>query len=118
VADLPRDQASDPGHHRAGIRPHRDHEGNRRSDTAEEAAMSQPLRFSGVMPANVLPSTSDLALDEPAYRRHLRWLADTRGVTGIVAHGPASAVSSLTRQERSRFLAISLDAVAGARPAL
>ena len=43
--------------------------------------MKQPLRFSGVMPANVLPFTSDLAIDEPAYRRHLRWLADTRGVT-------------------------------------
>ena len=52
--------------------------------------MSQPLRFSGVMPANVLPFTADLAIDEPAYRRHLRWLADTRGVTGIVANGHAS----------------------------
>jgi len=38
--------------------------------------MSQPLRFSGVMPANVLPFTADLAIDEPAYRGHLRWLAD------------------------------------------
>ena len=36
--------------------------------------MTEPLRFSGVMPANVLPFTSDLAIDEPAYRRHLRWL--------------------------------------------
>ena len=45
--------------------------------------MSEPLRFSGVMPANILPFTADLAIDEGAYRRHLRWLADTRGVTGI-----------------------------------
>ena len=78
--------------------------------------MSQPLRFSGVMPANVLPFTSDLAIDEPAYRRHLRWLADTRGVTGIVANGHASEVSSLTREERKRSLAIALDEVAGACP--
>ena len=49
--------------------------------------MSQPLVFSGIMPANLLPFTADLAIDEPAYRRHLRWLADTRGVTGIVANG-------------------------------
>jgi len=80
--------------------------------------MTQPLRFSGVMPANVLPFTSDLAIDEPAYRRHLRWLADTRGVTGIVANGHASEVSSLNREERKRSLAIALDEVAGACPVI
>ncbi|HZN52739.1 MAG TPA: dihydrodipicolinate synthase family protein, partial [Methylomirabilota bacterium] len=80
--------------------------------------MSQPLRFSGVMPANVLPFTSDLAIDEPAYRRHLRWLTDTRGVTGIVANGHASEVSSLNREERKRSLAIALDEVAGACPVI
>src|SRR5256712_8841351 len=78
--------------------------------------MSQSLRFSGVMPANLLPFTSDLAIDEPAYRRHLRWLADTRGVTGIVANGHASEVSSLTREECKRSLAIALDEVGGACP--
>ena len=59
--------------------------------------MSVPLTFSGVMPANLLPFTADLSIDEPAYRRHLRWLADTHGVTGIVANGHAAEVSSLTR---------------------
>ena len=78
--------------------------------------MTQPLRFSGVMPANVLPFTSDLAIDEPAYRRHLRWLADTRGVTGIVANGHASEVSSLSREERRRSLAIALDEVGSGCP--
>jgi 4-hydroxy-tetrahydrodipicolinate synthase len=78
--------------------------------------MNQPLPFSGVMPANILPFTADLAIDEPAYRRHIRWLADTRGVTGIVANGHAAEVSSLTREERTRALAIALDEVAGACP--
>jgi 4-hydroxy-tetrahydrodipicolinate synthase len=78
--------------------------------------MTQPLRFSGVMPANVLPFTSDLEIDEPAYRRHLRWLADTRGVTGIVANGHASEVSSLNRDERRRSLAIALDEVGSGCP--
>src|SRR5262245_17588112 len=87
-----------------------------RAGAIEEGAMSQPLRFSGVMPANVLPFTSDLAIDEPAYRRHRRWLTDTRGVTGIVANGHASEVSSLSREERKRSLAIALDEVAGACP--
>src|SRR5439155_1588032 len=48
-----------------------------------ELTMRERLRLSGIMPANLLPFTADLAIDEPAYRNHLRWLADTRGVTGI-----------------------------------
>ena len=78
--------------------------------------MREPLRFSGVMPANLLPFKADLSIDEPAYRQHLRWLADTRGVTGIVANGHAAEVSSLTRDERRRALAIAVDEVAGAVP--
>jgi len=78
--------------------------------------MTMPLTFSGVMPANLLPFTADLAIDETAYRRHLRWLADTRGVTGIVANGHAAEVSSLTREERKRALAIALDEIAGQCP--
>lgn len=78
--------------------------------------MREPLKFSGTMPANILPFTADLAIDEAAYRKHLRWLADTRGVTGIVANGHAAEVSSLTREERKRSLAIALDEIAGACP--
>jgi 4-hydroxy-tetrahydrodipicolinate synthase len=80
--------------------------------------MKERLRFSGVMPANVLPFTSDLSIDEPSYRRHLRRLADTRGVTGIVANGHASEVSSLTREERKRSLAIALDEVGSGCPVI
>jgi 4-hydroxy-tetrahydrodipicolinate synthase len=70
------------------------------------------------MPANILPFRADLSIDEPAYRKHLRWLADTRGVTGIVANGHAAEVSSLGREERKRSLAIALDEVAGACPVI
>ena len=78
--------------------------------------MREPLRFSGVMPANILPFKADLSIDEPAYRRHLRWLADTRGVTGIVANGHASEVSSLTRRSASaRWTSPSTRSPAGAR---
>src|SRR5918996_3746578 len=80
--------------------------------------MGEPLRFSGVMPANILPFQADLSIDEPAYRRHLRWLADTRGVSGIVVNGHASEVSSLSRQERARSLAIALDEIAGRCPVI
>ncbi len=74
------------------------------------------VKFSGIMPANILPFTADLSIDERAYRRHLRWLADTRGVTGIVANGHAAEVSSLSREERKRALAIALDEVRGQCP--
>jgi 4-hydroxy-tetrahydrodipicolinate synthase len=70
------------------------------------------------MPANLLPFTADLQIDEPAYRKHIRWLAGAKGVTGIVANGHAAEVSSLTREERKRALAIALDEVAGKVPVI
>src|SRR5256886_14673154 len=76
-----------------------------------EPTMRERLRLSGIMPATLLPFTADLAIDELAYRKHLRRLADTRGVTGIVANGHAAEVSSLSREERTRALAIALDEV-------
>src|SRR5688572_15932235 len=78
--------------------------------------MRETLKFSGIMPANILPFRADLSIDEPAYRTHLRWLADTPGVTGIVVNGHAAEVASLSREERKRTLAIALDEVAGACP--
>ncbi len=78
--------------------------------------MSHALRFHGCMPANLLPFTADLAIDEPAYRKHLRWLVDAPGVTGLVANGHAAEVASLTRDERRRALDIALDEVAGKVP--
>jgi len=78
--------------------------------------MREPLKFSRIMPANILPFKADLSIDEPAYRKHLRWLADTPGVTGIVANGHAAEVASLSREERKRTLAVALDEVTGACP--
>jgi 4-hydroxy-tetrahydrodipicolinate synthase len=81
-------------------------------------AMTSPFRFRGCLPANLLPFTADLQIDEPAYRRHLRWLADAEGVTGIVANGHAAEVSSLDRTERRRALDIALDEIAGKVPVI
>ena len=78
--------------------------------------MSHDYRFSGCIPANLLPFTADLQIDVPAYKKHLRWLADTKGVTGIVANGHAAEVSSLSREERKRSLALALEEVNGQVP--
>ena len=79
-------------------------------------AMSAPLTFSGVLPANLLPLQADLSIDDPAYRAHLRWLVDAPGVTGVVVNGHAAEVASLSREERRQALAIALDEVGGACP--
>ena len=78
--------------------------------------MSLPLRFEGVMPANLLPFRADLSIDEAAYRAHLRWLAGVRGVTGLVVNGHAAEVSSLSREERRQALAVAVDEVRGRLP--
>jgi 4-hydroxy-tetrahydrodipicolinate synthase len=75
-----------------------------------------PLKFSGVLPANLLPFRADLAIDEEAYRVHLRWLVDAPGVTGVVVNGHAAEVASLSRAERARALEVAVDEVAGACP--
>ncbi len=74
------------------------------------------MRFRGVIPANLLPFKADLSIDETAYRRHLSWLANTKGVTGITVNGHAAEVSSLSREERIRALAIAADEIAGRVP--
>ncbi len=78
--------------------------------------MNQAVKFSGVMPANVLPFQPDYSIDEADYRRHLRWLADVPGVTGVVVNGHAAEVSSLAREERRRALAIAVDEVGSRLP--
>lgn len=67
--------------------------------------------FSGVMPANLLPFDPSMEIDEPAYRRHLSWLAGIDGVDAIVVNGHAAEVSSLRRDERRRALAVAADEV-------
>jgi len=78
--------------------------------------MNNGYRFSGCIPANLLPFTADLAIDVAAYQKHLRWLADTKGVTAIVANGHAAEVSSLSREERKRALALALEEVGAKVP--
>ncbi len=73
--------------------------------------MSDRFKFSGAMPANLLPFNEDYSFDVPNYRRHLSWLADVKGVPAIICNGHASEVSSLTLDERQRALAIALEEV-------
>lgn len=67
--------------------------------------------FTGVIPAAVMPFDSEFGIDEPDFRRHLRHLADTDGVTGIAVNGDAGEVLSLSREEQAQALRIAVDEV-------
>ncbi|MCM3713491.1 dihydrodipicolinate synthase family protein [Alkalihalobacillus oceani] len=71
--------------------------------------MKKDLKLSGVIPANLLPFTSDLDIDERNYRRHLRALIETPGVSAITTNGHAAEIATLTREEQQRSLAITVE---------
>ena len=73
--------------------------------------MNQGLKFSGAIPANLLPFKEDYSIDEQNYRRHLSWLAAVEGVDAIVCNGHAAEVSSLNLKERREALALALEEV-------
>lgn len=76
------------------------------------------MLLSGVIPANLLPLTAELAIDEPAYRAHLRSLVSTPGVRGLTANGHAAEVSALSRSERRHALAVATETVDGQVPVI
>ena len=78
--------------------------------------MRPDLILEGVIPANLMAFDSEWEIDEENYRRHLRHLVDTPGVTGITTNAHASEVTTLTFQEQQRVLDVTLDEVAGAVP--
>ena len=71
------------------------------------------LVLQGVLPACVMPFDEDYAIDVAEYRRHLRDLASTDGVTGIVCNGHAAEVTALSRDEWRLALATAVEEVSG-----
>lgn len=78
--------------------------------------MAIPFEPSGTIPAALLPFTDDYAIDEAAFRAHLRDLAAIRGVTAITVNGHASEVASCTFDEQARVMALSAEAVGQTMP--
>ena len=74
--------------------------------------MRPELVLRGVIPANLMAFNADLEIDERNYRRHIRYLVDTPGVTGLTTNAHASEVATLTLEEQQRSLDITLDEVA------
>lgn len=68
-------------------------------------------RFVGVFPACITPYNEDFSIDEKALRRHLKDLADVKGVTGILINGHAAEIFSLSVDEQRRIIELAADEV-------
>jgi 4-hydroxy-tetrahydrodipicolinate synthase len=67
----------------------------------------------GVIPAVLLPFDSDLAIDEAAFRKHLRDVAAIEGISAITINAHSTEVASCTFDEQRRVLEIAQDEIGG-----
>jgi 4-hydroxy-tetrahydrodipicolinate synthase len=68
----------------------------------------------GVIPAVLLPFDNDLAIDEASFRKHLRDVGATPGISAITINAHSTEVASCSFDEQRRVLDITRDEV-GAR---
>ena len=68
----------------------------------------------GVIPAVLLPFTPDLAIDETAFRSHLRDVAATPGLSALTVNAHSTEAASCTLDEQRRVMEIAAETV-GAR---
>ena len=65
----------------------------------------------GVIPAVLLPFDNDLAIDETSFRKHLRDVCATDGISAITINAHATEVASCSLDEQRRVLDVAQDAV-------
>ncbi len=70
----------------------------------------------GVIPAVLLPFDNDLAIDEANFRKHLRDVAATEGLSAITINAHSTEVGSCTFEEQRRVLAIAQDEIGDRMP--
>src|ERR1700674_1895143 len=70
----------------------------------------------GVIPAVLLPFTDDLAIDEKGFRKHLRDVAATDGISAITINAHSTEVASCSFEEQRRVLAITQDEIGDRLP--
>src|SRR5580692_80003 len=68
----------------------------------------------GVIPAILLPFNDDLSIDEASFRKHLRDVAATEGLSALTINAHSTEVASCTFEEQRRVLEITRDEI-GAR---
>jgi 4-hydroxy-tetrahydrodipicolinate synthase len=70
----------------------------------------------GVIPAVLLPFAEDLTIDERSFRKHLRDVAATPGISAITVNAHSTEVASCTFDEQRRVLDIAQDEIGGRLP--
>lgn len=70
----------------------------------------------GVIPAVLLPFDNDLAIDETSFRKHLRDVCATPGISAITVNAHSTEVASCSFDEQRRVLDIARDEVGGRTP--
>jgi 4-hydroxy-tetrahydrodipicolinate synthase len=70
----------------------------------------------GVIPAVLLPFHDDLSIDEPGFRKHLRDVAATDGITAITINAHSTEVASCTFEEQRRIHEITQEEVGAKYP--
>ncbi len=76
------------------------------------------LDLRGLIPATLLPLTSDRQIDEPALRGYIRWLLSFPGLKALAVNMDTGEGPHLSRDERRRVLEIYRGEVAGRVPLL
>src|ERR1700742_2366768 len=70
----------------------------------------------GVIPAVLLPFHTDLSIDEPSFRAHLREVGSVQGLSAITINAHSTEVASCTREEQRRVMEIAGEEVGGKLP--
>ena len=80
--------------------------------------MTVELDLRGLIPATLLPLTSDSEIDEPALRVYIRWLLGFDGLRALAVNMDTGEGPHLSRDEKRRVLEIYADEVRGRIPLL
>src|ERR1700733_11907947 len=70
----------------------------------------------GVIPAVLLPFDNDLSIDETSFRKHLRDVSATPGISAITVNAHSTEVASCTFDEQRRVLDIAQDEIGDKLP--
>src|SRR5215468_10963556 len=70
----------------------------------------------GVIPAVLLPFDGELAIDEAGFRKHLRDVAATDGISALTINAHSTEVASCTFEEQRRVLDIAQDEIGDRLP--
>src|SRR3977135_416949 len=86
-------------------------------DAAKKTTRRHPKYVpNGVIPAILLPFDDDLAIDEGAFRRHIRDVGATEGISALTINAHSTEVASCTFDEQRRVLDITQDEIGDKLP--